>query len=95
MAASNGTSAPRFDAARENLPMAVDWPARFEVVEGQVNIGVVVPRTRRWSHTSSSGPNDSYATTRQTSAEISRRACSFSMAAGTKRGPHRRDEGGA
>ena len=33
----------RFDAARAKQPQVVDWPARFEVTEGQVNIGVAVP----------------------------------------------------
>ena len=40
---SNADNAPRFDAARAKQPQAVDWPARFELVEGQVNIGVAVP----------------------------------------------------
>ena len=40
---SNADNAPRFDTARAKQPQAVDWPARFELVEGQVNIGVAVP----------------------------------------------------
>lgn len=40
---SDADNAPRFDAARAKQPEPVDWPARFELVEGQVNIGVAVP----------------------------------------------------
>ena len=40
---SDADNAPRFDAARAKQPQAVDWPARFELVEGQVNVGVAVP----------------------------------------------------
>jgi len=36
-------NASRFDAGRAKLPTAVDWPARFEVVEDRVNIGVALP----------------------------------------------------
>ncbi|MXY56908.1 MAG: hypothetical protein F4Y41_11010, partial [Gammaproteobacteria bacterium] len=36
-------NAPRFEAARAKQPKAVDWPARFEVVDGNVNIGVALP----------------------------------------------------
>ena len=37
-------NAPRFEAARAKQPQAVDWPARFEVIDGTVNVGVSVPR---------------------------------------------------
>lgn len=40
---SDADNAPRFDAARAKQPQAVDWPARFELDEGQVNVGVAVP----------------------------------------------------
>lgn len=40
---SDADSAPRFEAARAKQPEAVDWPARFELVEGKVNIGIAVP----------------------------------------------------
>ena len=33
----------RFDAARAKQPKVVDWPARFEVVDGNVNVGVALP----------------------------------------------------
>lgn len=36
-------NAPRFEAARAKQPQAVDWPARFEIVDGTVDIGVAVP----------------------------------------------------
>ena len=36
-------NAPRFEAARAKQPKAVDWPARFEVVDGNVNVGVAIP----------------------------------------------------
>ena len=40
---SDADNAPRFNAARAKQPEPVTWPARFELVEGQVNIGVAVP----------------------------------------------------
>lgn len=40
---SDADNAARFEAARAKQPEAVDWPARFELVEGQVNIGIAVP----------------------------------------------------
>ncbi|MDE0177653.1 MAG: protein-disulfide reductase DsbD family protein, partial [Gammaproteobacteria bacterium] len=36
-------NAPRFEAARAKQPKVVDWPARFEVVDGSVNVGVALP----------------------------------------------------
>ena len=36
-------NAPRFEAARAKLPEAVNWPAKFEVAEDRVNIGIAVP----------------------------------------------------
>ena len=36
-------NAPRFEAARAKQPKAVDWPARFEIVGGNVNVGVATP----------------------------------------------------
>ena len=33
----------RFETARAKQPKAVDWPAQFEVVDGNVNIGVALP----------------------------------------------------
>ena len=36
-------NAPRFEAARAKQPQPVDWPARFEVVDGTVNLGVALP----------------------------------------------------
>ena len=79
---ANGTNAPRFDAARENLPMAVDWPARFEVVEGQVNIGIVVPHAAMEPYLFV-GTKRLVRYDAQTSAETAV-GLQFSMAAGTK-----------
>ena len=39
----NADNAARIDAARAKQPQAVDWPARFELADGQVNIGVRIP----------------------------------------------------
>ncbi len=36
-------NAARFEAARAKQPAAVDWPARFEVVDGTVNVGIAAP----------------------------------------------------
>ena len=41
--ADDADNEARFAAARAKQPEAVDWPARFEVVDDRVNIGITLP----------------------------------------------------
>ncbi len=72
----------RFEVARTKMPVAVDWPARFEVVDGQVNIAVAAPHTALEPYLFV-GTKRLVRYDRQTSSEIAA-GLRFTMAAGTR-----------